>query len=147
MKITGIGDLPGRIHAEKAAPAGPPAGKGFGEIFKQTLESSAAAVPSSAPAVSIQFEPAGSMAPASAVSRLEGFLDLLEGYCQKLSNPRVGLRGLEASLQRLEEGREALSASLGLLAEDDGLRDVLNQTLVTAEIEIMKFRRGDYLPV
>jgi hypothetical protein len=87
------------------------------------------------------------MAPASAVSRLEGFLDLLEGYCQKLSNPRVGLRGLEASLQRLEEGREALSASLGLLAEDDGLRDVLNQTLVTAEIEIMKFRRGDYLPV
>jgi hypothetical protein len=34
---------------------------------------------------------------------------------------------------------------LGSLPEGDGLKDILNQALVTAEVEIIRFRRGDYL--
>jgi hypothetical protein len=33
-----------------------------------------------------------------------------------------------------------------VLPEGDSVKDVLNQALVTAEIEILRFRRGDYLP-
>jgi hypothetical protein len=45
----------------------------------------------------------------------------------------------------LEEGRDALSRTLGSLPESNRLSDVLNQTLVTAEVEIIRYRRGDYL--
>jgi hypothetical protein len=85
------------------------------------------------------------MADPSMAGRLDEFLDLLEGYCRKLSNPGVSLKGLESSVQQLEEGRNTLSRALGSLAEGDGLRDVLNEALVTAEIEIFRFRRGDFL--
>jgi exonuclease VII small subunit len=143
MKIIGNDGLPGRIPAERP---GSPTFNGFGEIFKQSLEQSSSAVSSSAQAGSVKVEYVAPVVHRSAPIRLEGFLDLLEGYCQKLSNPRVSLKALESSVQQLEKGRNDLSRMLGSLPEGDGLKDVLNQTLVTAEIEILKFRHGDYLP-
>lgn len=147
MKIFGNGDLPGRVQAEKTALSIPAAANDFGEILKQTIDqTSSASGPASGPAAAIRCQPLRSTPELSAVGRLEGFLDLLEGYCQKLSNPRVSLKGLEASVRQLEAGRDTLSRTLGSLPESDGLREVLNQTLVTAEVEIIRFRRGDYLP-
>jgi hypothetical protein len=46
----------------------------------------------------------------------------------------------------MEEGRGELAALLDGLSDGDGLKEVLNQTLVAAEMEIVRFRRGDYLP-
>jgi hypothetical protein len=46
----------------------------------------------------------------------------------------------------MEHGRDTLTPLLDTLPEGDRLKDVLNRALVTAEIEIIRFRRGDYLP-
>ncbi len=145
MKIIGNGELPGRVQTEKSALAVPAAVNGFGNILKQAVDQAAAACPTAAPAAAISVESVAPRADHSVAGRLEGFLDLLEGYCQKLSNPRVSLKGLESSVKQLEEGRNTLSRGLGSLTESDELKEILNQTLVTAEIEIIRFRRGDYL--
>jgi hypothetical protein len=146
MKIIGNGNLPGPVQAEKTALRRPAAVNGFGEILKQTIDQAPASDPVAAPAAAIRAQSVTSTPDPSGVGRLEGYLDLLENYCQKLSNPRVSLKGLEANIRQLEEGRDALVRTLGSLPESDRLNDVLNQTLVTAEVEIMRFRRGDYLP-
>jgi hypothetical protein len=146
MKIIGNGYLPGRVQTEKTSLCEPADVKGFGKILKQTIDQAVGACPTSAPAASIPVNTTAPMPDHSVAGRLEGFLDLMEGYCQKLSNPRVSLKGLESSIQKLEEGRNTLSRVLGSLPDSDGIKDVLNQSLVTAEIEIIRFRRGDYFP-
>lgn len=145
MKIIGNEGLAGHIQTNKTTLSAPADGKGFGEIFRQTLAQGAAIDPASAASASSNITSLRPMADPSAADRLEGFFDLLDTYCQKLANPRVSLKGLEASVQQLEDGRNALSRVLGALPEGDGLEEVLNQTLVTAEVEILRFRRGDYL--
>lgn len=146
MKIIENGDLPGRVQAEKTALSMPAAANGFGEILKQTIDQARASGPALEAAAAISLQTMTSTPDLSVVGRLEGYLDLLEGYCQKLSNPRVSLKGLEASIRQLEEGRDTLSRTIESLPEHGGLKDILNQTLVTAEVEINRFRRGDYLP-
>lgn len=144
MKITGNTDPAWRIQIDTPAPSPSAGAGGFGEILKQTLAQSAAAGPASAPAASGRVSSPPAASDDAAVGCLEGYIDLLEGYRQKLADPRVSLKGLEPSIQRLEEGRAALAAMLGSLPGGDGLRDVWNETLIAAEIEIIKFRRGDY---
>lgn len=144
MKIVGNTDQAWRLPIDAAAFLPSTGAGGFGEILKQTLTQAAAAGPASASAASGGVYGTEPISDDAAVACLEGYIDLLEGYCRQLADPRVSLKGLEPSVRRLEEGRAPLAAMLGSLPGGDGLKDVLNQTLVTAEIEIMRFRRGDY---
>lgn len=145
MKIIGSGELPGRIQPETPALRVSADVNRFADILKQAVDQVAAVGAPSAPAAAVRVESATPVMDPSVAGRLDEFLDLLEGYCRKLSNPRVSLKSLESSVQQLEEGRNTLSRELGALEESDGLRDVLNEALVTAEIEIFRFRRGDFL--
>jgi hypothetical protein len=148
MKIEGNSNLLGRVRLEPpASPATPAPGK-FGEILKDSLSQAAVSDCAAAPAgtICVRFRPAEPAPAAAAVARLEGFLDLMSEYRSKLADPRVSLKGLEPVVHSLEQGRDKLSPLLGELPEGDGLRDILNQALVTTEIEIIRFRRGDYLP-
>lgn len=149
MKIQGNSDLLGRVRIEPPASPTAPAPSRFEEILKESLSPTPASdsAAASSGAVSVQFRrPADPVAAGSVMERLEGFLDLMEEYRSKLADPRVSLRGLDSVVRSLEQGRDALSPLLGTLPEGDGLKDMLNQALVTTEIEIMRFRRGDYLP-
>jgi hypothetical protein len=148
MKIQGNGDLLGRVRIEQPATPTAPAPGGFGEILKNSLNPASASgcATASGGAVSVQLRPADPATSSSVMERLEGFLDLMEEYRGKLADPRVSLKGLDPVVRSLERGRDALSPLLGMLPEGDGLKDILNQALVTTEIEIMRFRRGDYLP-
>jgi len=148
MKIQGNGDLLGRMRIEQPAFPATPASSGFEEILKESMNPTpaSASATTSGGAVSVQFRPADPVAAGSVMERLEGFLDLMEEYRSKLADPRVSLKGLDPVVRSLEKGRDALSPLLGTLPEGDGLKDILNQALVTTEIEIMRFRRGDYLP-
>jgi len=119
---------------------------GFGNILKHTLDSASAPEPLSTTSNCTQIKSLEPVFNDPIMQRLEGLLDLLEGYCQKLSNPRVNLKGLESTLQQLEQGRDALAPSVGALSENDGLKDILNRALITASLEIVRFKRGDYLP-
>lgn len=142
-----------RLQAERVPTERPPAATGatasataFGEVLKQSLgqaEAAAAGDPVGKTAQS-RLQAPGSENPA--LSRVEEFLDLLDGYRQKLGDPRVSLKGLDPLLReiQIQAGRlEPLGEALPL---GDGLKDVIQRTLVEASVEVMRFRRGDYLP-
>ena len=148
MKIHGNGDLLGRVRVDQ--PTSPPADAAnkFGDILRDSLNQAASSGPATASggAVSIRIRSADPMPAGSVIARLDGFLDLMNEYRSKLADPRVSLKGLDPVVRSLEQGRDELSPLLASLPEGDGLKDILNQALVTTEIEILRFRRGDYLP-
>jgi hypothetical protein len=148
MKIQGNGDVPGRVRIETPAPVPAAAPGGFGEILKNSLNQASGSAAAAAPggALRVQFAPVDPAPADSAATRLEGFLDLMEEYRSKLADPRISLKGLDPLVRALERGRDALAPLAGSLPEGDGLKDILNRTLVTTELEIMRFRRGGYLP-
>lgn len=80
------------------------------------------------------------------VKRVDNLLNLLDRYRQQLANPRVTLRTIEPVMNKIAKEKEQLSATLDSLPNADGLKDILNQTLITATLEIIKFNRGDYIP-
>jgi hypothetical protein len=145
MKILGncdrLASIPPNSPGQPAA--SPPAG--FGEILQKTLNEAASAGASVGPNVSIRFQPALPTGPPAGMSRVEGFLDLLDNYQRRLADPRMSLKGLDPAVQAVEQGRDAMTPLLAALPEGDPLKDVLNRALVTAELEIIRFRRGDYL--
>ena len=148
MKIQGNNDLLGRVRIEPPASAPAAAPGGFGEILKSSLSeaSGPAAAPAPCGALRVQFTSVGQSPADSVAVRLEGFLDLMDEYRSKLADPRVSLKNLDPMVHSLEQGRDALVPLAGCLPEGDGLKEILNRTLVTTEVEIMRFRRGDYLP-
>ena len=78
-------------------------------------------------------------------NRVEQLLDLLEDYRRHLSRPGTGLKTLDELVQKLDGQRRSLAPAVDELSEDDGLKTILNESLVAASVEIFKFNRGDYL--
>lgn len=148
MKIQGNGDVLGRVRIEPPTSAPAAAPGGFGEILKNSLNQASGPASATATdgALRVQFKSVDPTPADSVAARLEGFLDLMEEYRGKLADPRVNLKGLDPLVRSLEQGRDALAPLTGSLPEGDGLKDILNRALVTTEVEIMRFRRGDYLP-
>jgi hypothetical protein len=149
MKIESSAAWPGRIPNQKPQQQGSNATVAFGDLLKKTLEQ--AAPQGGAPGTAGQPPAAAAQAAlgadsARAVHRLDAFLDLLDGYREKLADPRVSLKRLDAVVKRMDQGRADLESLARSLPEEDGLRDIVNHSLVTASLEIIKFRRGDYLP-
>jgi hypothetical protein len=149
MKIYDHSGQTTRILAESPNPKPSSVPRGFGDIFQKVLSGAAptgAAVAPSSGGVAVQLSPAGASCFGSAVAQVEQFLDLLDDYRSRLVDPQVTLKGLNTAVQAVARGRDALTPLLAATTEDDGLKDVLNQILATAELEIIRFRRGDYLP-
>ena len=149
MKIFGNGDLLGRILLNLPGQPAASTARGFGEILQKTLNEASPAEPAGTSAgagVSIRLQPAVPLPALPVMPRVEGFLNLLDNYQRQLADPRVSLKGLDPAVQAMEHGRDTLTPLLAALPEGDRLKDVLNRALVTAELEIIRFRRGDYLP-
>jgi len=76
---------------------------------------------------------------------MEGLLDVMDRYLQKMDNPRNSLRDIHPLVTEMADRAQAMLPLLDALPEGDGLRDLLNRMLVTATVETIKFNRGDYL--
>jgi AAA domain len=96
-------------------------------------------------AAQVQFNTPFAVQNAPLVERTEKFLDLLEEYQNTLMDPRAGLRDVHPLIEKLESEKEALVPLLGSLPEGEGLKEVLNNALVTSSVEVFKFNRGDYV--
>ena len=154
MKVPGNNEILHSVLPEKQSrAAGSPAGD-FGEILKEKIESSPKPAASQATAFMNPIAPIHNLsisqpvsAPDNAVAfgRVENLLELLENYCHKLTDSQVTLKEIDTLVSRISKEKEGLTATLNTMEEGGQLRDILNQTLVTASLEIMKFRRGDYL--
>jgi len=123
----------------------------FGAILKEAVENSSKvdAEDQKPPIINtiseIQFNTFLSGEKIPMVDRVEKYLDLLEEYRQKLANPQVTLKDIYLLINEMEVEKQSLIPVLNSLPDGDGLKDILNQTLITSSLEIIKFNRGDYL--
>jgi hypothetical protein len=75
---------------------------------------------------------------------MERFVDSLDAYQQRLADPACSLRDLEPVLGRLERAQRHLSDVSEKTPADSPLKDIINEGLVTATLEISRFRSGIY---
>ena len=97
------------------------------------------------PISAIRFNPSSTQDKNITLERVDNLLNLLENYRQQLKNPNVTLRTLEPIMNTIAQEKDQLSAKLESIPNEDGLKDILNQTLITASLEVIKFNRGDYI--
>jgi len=80
----------------------------------------------------------------SGVQAIERFIDSLEAYQKRLEDPQNNLRDLEPDLERIEREHGNLSHWADKTYGDNPLKSILNEGLVTATLEINRFRSGEY---
>jgi hypothetical protein len=126
-----------------------PAGERFGDVLQNTLSGVPATPRSSAPQA---LPPAGGLAGFIAtadrkeiVGRADQLLHRLESYQKDLESPGVAMREAYTSMKDIEDRADELSSYIETLPEGDEFRDFLNRLVITASVEAIKFRRGDYL--
>lgn len=147
-----ISDTPPIVGVDRTAgqKIHPQDDSGFQKVFDAAL-GRAGATTRQAPSVS----PASVTAPhgvdsvgmrpaASGVPVMERFMDAMEAYQLRLEDPRCRLRDVEPALMRLENEQRQLSRWAEDASVDGPLRDIMNQGLVTATLEINRFRSGQY---
>lgn len=146
MKIGGLdpGGLHLGVHRQETSGSTQATG-GFAGLLHQALRESAAQ-PAAATHVATAAGIAGA-APSAAVEtagRVESLLDMLEHYRQQLTDPRADMQALSGAVREVERGMASLTPALSSLPENDGLKEIIQSALVTASVEVAKFRRGDY---
>jgi len=75
---------------------------------------------------------------------MERFVDSLDAYQQGLADPARSLRDLEPALGQLEMTQRHLSDMSEKTPADSPLKAIMNEGLVTATMEISRFRSGIY---
>jgi len=78
---------------------------------------------------------------APGLERVEAALDLLDAYQRRLADSRVTLKEMMPLVQALEQHVRNLSAS----TLEGELADLASEVAITAQVEISRFHRGDYL--
>jgi len=92
----------------------------------------------------IQFNPSPFFNGNPIIERTEKFLEILDNYREKLQNPEVSLEEIYPLVSEMEMKKEGLTSALNSLPDGDGLKDILNEAMITSSLEVAKFNRGDY---
>ena len=86
----------------------------------------------------------GAVPSASGVQRMERFIDALDAYRQRLADPQCPLRDVATAVERLESEQRHLQRLSESSSLDRELGTIVNEGLVTATLEIHRFRSGAY---
>ena len=151
MKILNNEQVLKTFQHESNTKAQPPAGKEFDAILKETVKNTTTAT--LAPLQTTFINPLAGLQPASsspsdhqfAANSIEDMINLLDRYREKLADPRITMKQIDPDIREMTREIENLTPVLDSLPAGEGLRKILNQTLVTAFLEISKFYRGDYI--
>lgn len=79
------------------------------------------------------------------VGKADQLLHLLETYQKALSGFGLPINEAYASMKAIEDRADELTPHIERLPEQDDFRNYLNRLVITASVEAIKFRRGDYL--
>ena len=122
----------------------------FRQIFDDMLDpqsigdqTPSAVMPSLAPSVA-GIVPIEMPADGSGVQVMEGFLDALDTYQKRLEDPRNNLRDIAPDLDRLVDAHDRLAQFAENAVGDAPLQGIISEGLVTATMEISRFRSGVY---
>ena len=151
MKINGNDEIIKSGYADKPVQKEQAQKDDFKDILKASVERTAhhpAKIQSPAlmqPISAIKFQPLSLENKNFAIEHVDNILNLLDKYRTQLADPQVTLRRIEPLMNTIEKEKEQLSSVMDSLASEEGLKDIVNRTLVTASLEIIKFNRGDYI--
>jgi len=151
MKILNNEQVLKTFQHESNTKAQSPAGKEFGAILKETIENTTTTA--LAPMQTAFINPLPGFQPATAspadhqfvANSIEDMINLLDRYREKLADPRITLKQIDPVIREMTQEMENLAPVLDSLPADEGLKNILNQTLVSVSLEISKFYRGDYI--
>jgi len=152
MKIDPTQELLKAQYTDKTSAAQKPGKDEFSAMLKEAIESdSSNAVqdkkgPQMISSVAqLEFNTRFTVQNNPIVERTEQFLDLLEQYQTKLMDPQASLRDIHPLIERMEKEKDVLAPLMDSLPQGDELKDILNNALVSATVETIKFNRGDYV--
>lgn len=131
-------------------------GKTDGDLFKKTLtdaldktagsQSSATASASSLGELQAPSFQTIQNTPAYLADKTDELASQMEKYANALGNPESTLREIEPLIESIRSDAQKLKNEAdSTLASDDNLRQIANEFAVTAGVEYMKFKRGDYV--
>jgi type II secretory pathway component PulM len=140
-------DLSGTSGSQPADGAG-----GFAEVLNETMQSSAAAENTSEVKETVvggvQTVGLSTLFPEPVQpleDRVDQMLDALDSYRQMLGDANYTLRDMDPTVRQIAADASSLQQDMEKLPVDDELGDILNQTLIAASLEVIKFNRGDYV--
>ena len=151
MKIGPIDEIIRQTGTGSIQKTGLDAGAPFGEILNEAMDGS-----SHESSGSRGVSPGGGMAPiqinpvipgitSPLVDRVDDFLNTFDEYRQRLGDHQFSLKDIDPLVRKMERETENLMPAFKSLSETDGLKEILDQTLMTASLEIVRFNRGDYV--
>jgi hypothetical protein len=151
MKIDNYHQILKNLYPEGKTDFQPAVGDKFGDILKETIGNKKPEVAGSRPTAIVT--PLSGIRSAEtfgldrqvAIDRVENLIDLLDHYRQMLSDPSNSLKKIDPVIKEIDQQKENLAPVLDSLPDGEKLRDIVNQTLVTAALETTKFYRGDYI--
>jgi uncharacterized protein YoxC len=79
------------------------------------------------------------------IQKTNTLLNLLDQYSADLNNPRKNLKEIAPLIHTIKTGAQELLDEAQALGLDDKLHNIARQCAVIANIEHIKFERGDYL--
>lgn len=149
MKISDATQLPSRegCSSEKASRQNP---SGFQQVFQNMFDRPQKDNPAPSAITQSSFPPpltanaVEAFNTDSGVQVMEEFIDSLAAYQKKLENPLNTLRDIEPELNRLEKEHRYLSRWSNNTDGESPLKSIINEGLVTATLEISRFRSGNY---
>ena len=151
MKIENNHQIIKNLYPEGKTASRPAVGGKFDDILKETIENKKPEVAGSRPTAFVKpLSGIGStetygLSRQVAVERVEDLIDLLDRYRQMLSDPSNSLKKIDPIIQEIDQQKEKLAPVLDELPDGEKLKDIVNETLVTASLETTKFYRGDYI--
>jgi len=138
------------IYPKKSDKNQAPLNNNFGAILDETIADTSKTdtgtlKPPMVTSISgIQFDPSPFFNGNPMIERTEKFLEILDNYREKLQNPEVSLEEIYPLVSEMEMKKEGLTSALNSLPDGDGLKDILNEAMITSSLEVAKFNRGDY---
>ena len=151
MKILNTEQVLKSFQRESKNNVQPLARKKFDAILKDTMKNTETASTDTLQTTFINPTPVLHPAPIVpsdqiyAADSIEDMINILDGYREKLADPRITMKQLDPDIKEMTRGMENLAHVLESHPVDEGLRNILNQTMVTISLEIGKFYRGDYI--
>jgi hypothetical protein len=151
MKIYDNDQIPKNLYPEARTNPQLPADKEFGTILKESVENSKQDVTGTRqttfinPLSGVQMSTSSNFDKQYAIDRTENLIGLLDQYRHKLADPGITLKNIDPIIREIDRETDNLAPVLDTLPEGEELKNIINQTLVTASLEVTKFYRGDYI--
>jgi len=151
MKIYDNDQITKNLYPEARTKPQLPADKEFGTILKESVENSKQDVTGTRrttfinPLSGVQMSTSSNFDKQYAIDRTENLIGLLDQYRHKLADPGITLKNIDPIIREIDRETDNLAPVLDTLPEGEELKDIINQTLVTASLEVTKFYRGDYI--